>query len=30
VEPDKPAPGLMADAALQELATRISHRNTGR
>jgi acyl-[acyl-carrier-protein] desaturase len=30
VEPDKPALGLMAYAALQELATRISHRNTGR
>jgi acyl-[acyl-carrier-protein] desaturase len=28
--PDKPALGLMAYAAFQELATRISHRNTGR
>jgi acyl-[acyl-carrier-protein] desaturase len=28
--PDKPALGLLADAAFQELATRISHRNTGR
>ena len=28
--PDKTALGLMASAAFQELATRISHRNTGR
>jgi hypothetical protein len=28
--PNKPAVGLMASAAFQELATRISHRNTGR
>ena len=28
--PDKTALGLMAYAAFQELATRISHRNTGR
>src|SRR5215218_3769103 len=28
--PDKPALGLMAYVAFQELATRISHRNTGR